>query len=487
MIWALLLIPALLGLILLIVGWRGRRIDNHPLCRRCGYDLVASETAINCPECGADLWQPHAMRIGHRRKRKVALALGGLMLLATLGGGGVFGWAVAKNFDFNPYKPLWMLKREATAAGAANAQRAVAAQTEILARLNTGKLAPSQIDSIVNEALASQPDPNAAWHVWWGDFIENAWKSGRVSDDVAVQYIKQAVAGAVSLDLPRRTREGAMMWVYVTHRPMRAGRTGTFMVEMQRGPVLLEDGTQLGGGGGMSRWTVSIGGSGRGGSGMQVNLKPGTHTATMEARLRAGPANKWLTSTPLTFSSDPRELADDDANDDVAKMLATWTLPLQATIEVVPRDQDLVELVSDPSLAEEIKRHIIIERCALMLAGSNRALLACRLRLNGSPIDAAFEVLVRAGEEGREWHVDDILFKTGDQPTPPLTGSGLASPMPWVRDFPPDAERVDIVLRTSKRLAEDSGLERVWDGEIVIENVPLERIDPSGRRRTPPM
>src|SRR5688572_29100978 len=28
--------------VLLIAGLRGRRVDDHPLCRRCGFDLVGS-------------------------------------------------------------------------------------------------------------------------------------------------------------------------------------------------------------------------------------------------------------------------------------------------------------------------------------------------------------------------------------------------------------------------------------------------------------
>ena len=38
----LLAIAALLGVFLVVRGWRGRRIDDHPLCRKCGYDLHAN-------------------------------------------------------------------------------------------------------------------------------------------------------------------------------------------------------------------------------------------------------------------------------------------------------------------------------------------------------------------------------------------------------------------------------------------------------------
>jgi hypothetical protein len=32
-------LPLILAIGLIAVAWRGAAIDNHPLCRRCGFDL----------------------------------------------------------------------------------------------------------------------------------------------------------------------------------------------------------------------------------------------------------------------------------------------------------------------------------------------------------------------------------------------------------------------------------------------------------------
>ena len=38
--YLILLLPAVLtGTLLLILGYRGRRINDHPVCRKCRYDL----------------------------------------------------------------------------------------------------------------------------------------------------------------------------------------------------------------------------------------------------------------------------------------------------------------------------------------------------------------------------------------------------------------------------------------------------------------
>ncbi len=66
---ALLLAVSLIGLILFIRCWRGKRIDDHPLCRRCRYDLIGTpEPRKTCPECGTDLTDSHALVIGSRKR-----------------------------------------------------------------------------------------------------------------------------------------------------------------------------------------------------------------------------------------------------------------------------------------------------------------------------------------------------------------------------------------------------------------------------------
>src|SRR3954451_5269023 len=101
----LLAAPAAVGLAsaaVLAYALRGRRVDDHPLCRTCGFDLFGKPVdSTRCPECGADLARRRAVRIGRRvcRRRVLAVALPAVLLAG--GWLGVVGWGAARGVDWN--------------------------------------------------------------------------------------------------------------------------------------------------------------------------------------------------------------------------------------------------------------------------------------------------------------------------------------------------------------------------------------------------
>src|SRR5688572_6470665 len=118
--------------VLLITGLRGRRVDDHPLCRRCGFDLIGlPEGSIVCSECGANLHRDRAIRTGHRVRRAGMIVLSLALLLPSLLWVGVVGYIAAADVNWMSHKPVWLLLRDADTDGAALA--------ELLTRLNNGK------------------------------------------------------------------------------------------------------------------------------------------------------------------------------------------------------------------------------------------------------------------------------------------------------------------------------------------------------------
>lgn len=63
-----LLLLLIAGVVLLGWAWRGRRVDDHPVCRKCRFDLYGLPEPEACPECGAALGGAGAVRIGNRRR-----------------------------------------------------------------------------------------------------------------------------------------------------------------------------------------------------------------------------------------------------------------------------------------------------------------------------------------------------------------------------------------------------------------------------------
>src|SRR6266496_5872905 len=77
---------ALVGLIVLTLGVRGRPDLSSPRCARCSYDLravsfMSEQSAGVCPECGAQLSESGAVSFGKWR-RQPRLVIGGLTLIA---------------------------------------------------------------------------------------------------------------------------------------------------------------------------------------------------------------------------------------------------------------------------------------------------------------------------------------------------------------------------------------------------------------------
>src|SRR5688500_14362576 len=107
------------GLLLVLVGRRGRRVDDHPLCRRCGFDLFAKPAdSTACPECGADVTRRprRAVRIGHRVRRGKLVLAGALLMVVSSAGLGTSGVRWARSVDWQAHKPADWLLRELDAA-----------------------------------------------------------------------------------------------------------------------------------------------------------------------------------------------------------------------------------------------------------------------------------------------------------------------------------------------------------------------------------
>jgi hypothetical protein len=175
---------------LLVWGRRGRRVNDHPLCRRCSFDLVGlPDGGTRCSECGADLSRRRALRHGVRQPRRRAVVAALLMLIPAVACLAFHAWSAATEVPFVRREPVWWLISDTTSQDAATRDDAF---DELLGRLRAGDLSAAQVKSAAAHALVVQGDVRKTWLPRWGDFVEEAYRGGKLPADSWRTYVRQA-------------------------------------------------------------------------------------------------------------------------------------------------------------------------------------------------------------------------------------------------------------------------------------------------------
>jgi hypothetical protein len=213
----LLLLAMVVGLVLVIVGIRGRRINDHPVCRQCHFDLQGIyPEVVTCPECGSGLKREHGVRQGARSRMPILAAFGVLLILTPMIPVGAVAFAALTGSDVNSYKPLGLILWEAKRADAATATKLSA---ELINRILSQKLSPSQYTRVVDTMLAIQGDTSKPWHETWGDVLDRAEFDGVMTPAKKATYEKQAAV--LSLKPRRRVSAGGILPVIVALKESR--------------------------------------------------------------------------------------------------------------------------------------------------------------------------------------------------------------------------------------------------------------------------
>jgi hypothetical protein len=227
---------------LLLWARHGRRVNEHPHCRKCGFDLFGRPAgSFICSECGADLRRNRAVRFGARRARRKVVAASLVVFLPSVAWLGLALWASVSQKPTALYKPVsWLV---AEAAGNDAAARATAF-AELSRRLARNELSGRQRGAVVERALALQADPQRPWDPAWGDLVEQAYAAGKLPADHWRRYVAQAPA--FSLQVPDRVRRGEKAWLELFEQPTRVGRKGHFMLRVHRKLGFANDNGQAG-------------------------------------------------------------------------------------------------------------------------------------------------------------------------------------------------------------------------------------------------
>lgn len=437
----------LVSLVLIRVGKRGRLVNDHPICRSCGFDLFNLPTdRERCPECGAELKKPKAVLPGRREPYAGRLYTGYVILLLAVFG---FAWTAFRVFSNDAsiaLLPDFVVVLEAKHGGSATKNRS---WRELVRRIEGDSLSDATITSVVDDALALQRDLSKAWIGDAGDFVQSARKQKHLDDERWACYAKQAVV--VSLKVRTKIRIGDRLTAEVVIGPCRAGSDSANSLVL-RNPTPQATGDlirarpkdQNDGSHGQSL------GPGTGGSDyVPIELDP---KAMTEAAL-----GKHELVVDVDFSLR-------DGWQDDARLITKLPMQLKGTWELVPKDTALVTHVPDDSaeVREAVKRamaNIVVKR------RSNPPWTSVRIdmQMGSLPVPVGFQVTFREGD--RTW--DGFRFARAANAGPMTYGFGTA-----IKGF--DANKVDVIFTPDERaVIETTGATQLWDGIFVIEDIPV--------------
>jgi hypothetical protein len=449
LLWAAAGLLLMMGALALLAALRGRRIDDHPLCRHCRFDLVGIHgREPRCPECGSDLGGRRPVRWGNRRRRGKLFVTGAVLLAAGLAPMAILASGRAAGVDWNRHKPEWWLGMDAHSG-----RRPVfdAAMEEFDRRLRDGRLSRQRALELVELALGHQGDPAVVWCSAAGDYLESARLAGLFSPEHVERYARQGVR--VSVRLLRRPME-ASPWMFeiVQNRRFAPRARMASWIEISLREV---NHRQV--------RTLPLWGSYHvGGAGIVLNvascsdpsllgLAPGEHALGLGAYLRV-----------------------EDAD---GATLHRWEQEFTVMCTVVPPldfgPGDDVELLTDESLRQAMEA--ALELSDLRLHGSSVGGVSgsASVLIRHPPADAAFDIYWSYPDPGspdevRELRMGGVCITRGM-----LGESAFAALLPptFLESLP---ARVDVIFRPSRtQAARDRQLKRIWDGEIAMHGLPL--------------
>jgi hypothetical protein len=285
----------LASFILLFVGWRGRVVGTQPVCRKCGFDLTGRpETSTACPECGTDLGKPTAIRVGHHYRRRGLLGTGAFLLLIGGFAAAVVGTTVARDADFNRYKPLWLLRWD---VGSSDDIVRGSATRELTGRIAGGSFSDATLKELADHALSLQADRSQKWQEGWGDVLEAVHDAGKLPDADWLRYIKQAVD--LTLEVPAaQDRSAGSLPYWLVLGPSRVGSDTRFRAEFEsRNQTIWVSGIKPPPRNGESTGSTGLGSAGTMRSGTSVWIAP------LMDKLKDGPQTMRIQGTLTVFNA----------------------------------------------------------------------------------------------------------------------------------------------------------------------------------------
>jgi len=432
----------LVGVLGVLIALRGRRVDDHPVCRKCRFDLVGIYPgAETCPECGRMLTR---VRTGNRVRRKGLLLASLLVLSLGVVGGGILGASLFAGPALNPYKPLWMLRMEMLGT---RSQRADDALEEVLDRLVDDELSEGQVRRLADLALDQHEQREEPAVFRWVRLLDAMVAQDLLEPDERTRYYRNAIEAQVTvrpviragdplpIDITLPTplcSSGQMMFVRTEILGLRDGESGVIVADPKQAQFGLTGRTGTGGRG-MSAMRDRI---------TLRDIAVGGHE--LVGTLRVSVVNGWGPD---------------------AGVLASFEQPITLRVDV--REQDTIELVEpDEAMRRAMTAGLRVKRIRPAPGFTEFAIEHDEL-----PIGGAFRIEL-FDDDGNRVISDGmpLVVKAGQV----VSSSSIL--LKGVNDFLKERTHVHVELVPNPDGARGTTyLTRIYGEPIVIRDVPVQQ------------
>lgn len=351
-----LLVPAfwiagvLVGFLFLILGLRGKTVGDAPHCRRCRFDLSGSAGGGRCPECGADLGDPRAIRIGLLRRNWPTAFAGAVFLLC--GAGGLLALASGQSWT-NLAPTAWLVHVEYPWSDLTRREEISA---ELTARIAKGAIGVVAAEPIVRRVLSEQARLAREAEAGGGsasfgvdarglELALEAAAAGLLTPQELDAFILNSVDADLVFDPPLKAGEVRPRLVVQTTRGLLAGSPpppfGTPSIDIEITSIVIAGKEIYGRGASSSMTALTPGSATFGPTALSTALPGGRHEARVSAVLRRGASERAVSGGA------------------VAEVLARDRVLPRARIEAALRSalsDPTIEAIADPSGSGRILR-----------------------------------------------------------------------------------------------------------------------------------
>jgi len=441
--WILLIraVPIVIGLYVIKRGLQPKRVGNTPHCPACDYILSGDQS--RCPECGMPVDLSNVVR-GDPRRRRLLLGIGAAMTLAGLALFLNLTPALINSIGWRKHMPLSWLLRELD-------NNSSPAWLEIQRRLDANLLSESDQNAVVERGLRVQNvrSTNVAEKNVL-DFVGKRYFDHKLTPDQADRFFTNMEKPTLSV----RPTVGSLSHVPFSVTSVGHGPFKDWWYRLEVLESRIDDGplnqTTL-----VARTRPRPGFGSFGGTfieGMLAPIRiPGRHRLRLKIEMSAGTTDGFLGADWESHAVIARRLTED----------------LYATFEVI-EGQTPIATVAAPDAAA--MRSLLTPQ----LTFSPRANPSLHFTVypKALPVDIAFLVFVRI--KGIEYPMGEVYFHNSSAVT------ALDSHSTGTNKLPPELpSNADVILRSSEAVARHAaGITRIWKGEIIFQNLPIERVEP---------